>query len=200
MTGGALDPRLLARLFALGANDARTPLATLTGYARTLGRQLEGSESAAYVATIEESAREIETIVERLALVARIQEGRYAPVLVEARVEDLVDAARNALGPDRVAVRGEGTTVLVDRAPVEDALTACARATMRHGAIDEVTVTVDGALVSYAPIRENARPVLSGEEMREFGIGSALLVLGALGSTFRLEGERFDVQLAKQPR
>lgn len=199
MPPGRLDPLALARLFALGANDARTPLATLTGYARTLARQLEGSPSADYAATIEESAREIETIVERLALVARIQEGRYAPVLVEARVEDLVEAARTALGPDRVEVRGEGTTVLVDRAPVEDALTACARAAMRHGAIDDVTITIEGALISYAPIRENARPVLGGSETREFGVGSALLVLGALGATLRLEGERFDVQLAEQP-
>ena len=196
---GRVDPRTLARLFALGANDARTALATLTGYARTLSRELEGTEAAAYATTVEESAREVEAIVERLALVARIQEGRYSPVLVDADTVELARAAQDELGGDRVELEGKGVRLLIDRAPVEDALTACARAAMRHGATDSVSITVDGASISYAPIRENARPVLGGEEIREFGIGAALLVLDALGSKTALEGERFEVRLAEQP-
>ena len=41
-----------------------------------------------------------------------------------------------------------------------------------------IVVAVDGPAISYAPVLENARPVLGGEEMREFGIGAALLVPG----------------------
>ena len=192
---GGLDPPELARLFALGVNDARTPLATLSGYARTLSRQLAGSDAASYAATVEESAREVEEIVERLALAARIQEGRYAPVLVEVSTSELAEAAVDALGADRVVVGGQGGVALVDRSAVEDALTSCARATMRHGAIDSVSIELDGTSMSYGPVLENARPVLSGEEMREFGAGAALLVLEALGCELAVRAERFVVVL-----
>ncbi|MGI9658806.1 MAG: histidine kinase dimerization/phospho-acceptor domain-containing protein [Gaiellaceae bacterium] len=190
-----LEPPELARLFALGANDARTPLATLTGYARTLSRELSAGDAAEYAATIEESAGELEDIVERLALVARIQEGRYTPSLVEVETADLARAAIQALGAERVELSGQGARARVDRSPAEDALTACARATMRHGAIDRVTIELDGRSVSYGPVMENARPVLGGGEMREFGVGSALLVLRALGCQLSVEGDRFVVVL-----
>ena len=200
MTESGLDPPQLARLFALGANDAGTPLATLTGYARTLARQLEGTDAGELAATIETSACEIRAIVERLGLVARIEEGRYTPMLVEARTDELARAVAAALGADRVHVSGHGETVLVDRAPVEDALIDCARAIMRHGAIDEVAIEVANTSISYEPVRENARPVLEGTETREFGLGASLLVLEALGSTLTLERERFVVALPKELR
>ena len=190
----------LTRLFALGANDARTPLATLNGYARTLASELAGTERASWAATVKESAEELEEIVERLALVARIHEGRYTPVLVEVPLDELAAAAVAALGAERVELSGHGEPVLVERAAVEDALTACARATMRHGPLERVSVDLEGRSISFGPVLENARPVLAREEMREFGLGAALLVLDALGSELSLEGERFVVALPQKPR
>lgn len=200
MTPSGVDPQQLARLFALGANDLKTPLATLTGYARTLARQLEGSETSGYAETLLGSAGEIEEIAERLALVARIHEGRYAPRLAGVSTGELAEAAVRALGEDRVHVEGTGEAVVVDLGPVEDAVIACARATMRHGAIDSVTIRVSGTSLSFGPVRENARPVLDGSEMREFGIGAALLVLRALGAELAVEEDRFVVRLPQQPR
>lgn len=196
MSAKKLDSDELARLFSLGANDARTPLATLAGFSRTLARELEDDARGDYAATIEESAVQIGEIVDRLALVARIQEGRYTPPPPESvRAGELAGAAVTALGAERVLVRGEGALVSVSRRPVEDALISCARAAMRHGGMDSVMITVADATLMFAPILENARPVLEGSEIREFGAATALIVLGTLGVGTALLEDRFLVEL-----
>ena len=200
MSPSGLDPPDLARGCSPSGRTTRVRRSRRSADARTLARQLEGTEKSELATTIEASAAEIVAIVDRLALVARIQEGRYAPALVEARSDDLAHAAAAALGTERVRVTGVGDAVLVDRAPVEDALIACARAIMRHGAIDEMTIDVAGSVLSYASVLANARPVMSGSETREFGLGVSLIVLKALGSTLTLEGERFVVSLPKELR
>ena len=198
MTAPGFDGAELARLFSLGANDARTPLATLTGYSRTLARELADDPRGDYAATLEESVAAIASIVEQLAVVARIREGRYTPPSPEAvTTEDLARASATALGPERVEVRGEGTTITVAREPVEDALTACARATMRHGGTDLVAIEALETTLTFQPIHENARGVLSGTEIREFGVAAALLVLRTLGSTTAVVDDRFVVELPK---
>jgi len=191
-----LDPRDLARLFALGANDVRTPLATLSGFTRTLARELADDERGEYAVTIEESAGQISGIVERLALIARIQEGRYTPPALESvPAGELARAAVKALGADRVDVRGEGAPVEVARQPTEEALTACARAAMRHGGTDSVIIDVEETGLTFHPIHENARPVLGGSELREFGAAAALIVLETLGIDTEVVGDRFRIQL-----
>jgi len=198
VTRPGLDGAELARLFSLGANDARTPLATLTGYSRTLARELAEDPRGNYAATLEESVAEIGNIVEQLAIVARIHEGRYAPPTLEVvTTEDLARASATALGPERVEVRGEGTTITVAREPVEDALTACARAAMRHGGTDLVAIEVVATTLTFQPIHENARGVLGGTEIREFGVAAALLVLRTLGSTTSIVNDCFVVELPK---
>ncbi len=198
MTVPEFDGAELARLFSLGAHAARTPLATLTGYSRTLARELAEDTRGDYAATLEESVREIGNIVEQLAMVARIHEGRYispAPEAVATR--DLALASARALGPERVEVRGDGMTITVAREPIEDALTACARAAMRHGGTDLVAIDVAETTLTFQPIHENARGVLGGTEIREFGVAAALLVLRTLGSTTAIVGDRFVVELPK---
>tara|TARA_B100000686_G_C16645217_1_gene892399 strand:- start:97 stop:711 length:615 start_codon:yes stop_codon:yes gene_type:complete len=195
MTLGSLNSEQLARLFSLGANDLRTPLAILNGYTRTISRGLEETGDVPYMDTVEESVREIEAIVERLALSARICEGRYMPTRVSVRIEEIAAAVVVALEADRVEVSGVGGEVMVDRPSVEDALTAVARAMMRHGAIDLVKIDVANTSLSFSPVHANARPVLAGEEIREFGISSALLVLESLGGECFLEAECFVVRL-----
>ncbi len=198
MNAPRLDSRDLARLFALGANDARTPLATLTGYSRTLARELTDDPRLEYASTIEESATQIGGIVERLALVARIQEGRYTPPAPRpVLAEELARATATALGSERVDVRGEGVSVNVAREPTEEALIACARAAMRHSGTDVVIIDVADAALTFHPIHENARPVLDGSELREFGLAAALIVLETLGIETHVVGDRFVVRLPK---
>lgn len=198
MTAPRFDGAELARLFSLGANDARTPLATLTGYSRTLVRELKDDPRGDYALTLEESVREIGNIVEQLAMVARIHEGRYTPPTPETvATRALALASVSALGQERVEVRGDGTTITVAREPIEDALTACARAAMRHSGTDLVAINVVETTLTFQPIHENARGVLGGTEIREFGVAAALLVLRTLGSTTAIVDDRFVVELPK---
>lgn len=188
-------PDRLPRLFALGANDVRTPLATLTGYARTLAREDLEPTAQAYVATIAESAEQIRYVVEALSLAARIAEGRYTPTVEGADSLELAGEAARRFDAGRVRVAGSGTTVRVDRLQVIDAIAAFARATMRHGGLDDVEVSVDGVTLSFSPVAENAVPVLSGDELREFGAAVALMVVSSLGGSTAVAGGVLSVRL-----
>ena len=102
-----------ARIVSIGAHDLKTPLATVVGFARTLARAELGDPAARYVDMIEAASRQLDDIIEELALVARIESGRYAPVLVETDTLALARAAAAELA-ERVEVSGEGATVGVD--------------------------------------------------------------------------------------
>lgn len=188
---------LLLRLVALGVNDLRTPLATLGGFARTLASAGLPEPEAGYARTIEESGLQIASIVEDLNLLARIVEGRWQPLLAEVSSRELVEEAAARFEPGRVRVAGDaGAPVRVDRGPTVRALAALTRATMRHGALDEgIDVLVVGPTVILSPIEPNARPVLAGEESRDFGAGAALRIVHALGGSTRLDGDRFELVL-----
>lgn len=198
MRSPAEDAGRLVRLVALGANDARTPLATLTGFAKTLCGSIRTEPEASYVRRISETAAQTGEIVDELALVARIQEGRYEPLPVEVSTDELVSDVRSALGIGRVAVSGRGTIVLVERRPAVRALTALARAAMRHGALDSVEIVLDGAALRLSPILPNAEPVLTGREVREFGAAAALVVIAAMGGEAAALGEALVVRLPQE--
>jgi signal transduction histidine kinase len=104
------------RLFALACHDLRTPLATVSGFAKTMLRieELEPDKQARYLGLIDNSADELASLLDLLSLAARIEGGRYEPVLRE------VDSF--SLAPE--GATGTGATVLVDPEPVERALAA----------------------------------------------------------------------------
>jgi hypothetical protein len=78
-----------ARLTSLAAHDLRTPLATVFGFARTIQRSAELEPPASrYVEMIVEASLQMTELLEKLALVARIEADRYEPLLAE------VDTAR----------------------------------------------------------------------------------------------------------
>ena len=186
------------RLVALGANDARTPLATLRGFAKTLCGSIRTEPEASYAQTISETAAQIGEIVDELALVARIQEGRYEPLPVEVCTDELASDVRGALGKERVAVSGRGAVVLVERRPAVRALTSLARAAMRHGALDSVGIALDGAALRLSPILTNAEPVLTGREVREFGAAAALVVIAAMGGEAAVLDDALVVRLPQE--
>jgi signal transduction histidine kinase len=174
------------RLVSLACHDLRTPLATVSGFAKTMLRieELEPDKQARYLGLIDNSADELASLLDLLSLAARIEGGRYEPVVREA------DSL--ALAPD--GATGTGATVLVDPEPVERALAAFERAAARHGGVD-VAVVVDGPRVSFEPVTEEAAPVVLGDSAKDLGAAVAARLVRSLGGDLALDGERLTVTL-----
>ena len=184
------------RLVALAAHDLRTPLATVSGFAKTLIRTEELEDPASrYVEMIEAASAQMVELLDELGLAARIESGRYQPSLREADTLELARAAAATLGEDRVGVAGEGGAVRVDLEATERGVTALAQCALRHGGIDRVEVTAAGAELTIAPITPASAPVVLGEDLRDLGAAVAVLLVRALGGTIGLDGETLRVRL-----
>jgi signal transduction histidine kinase len=184
-----------AQLVALACHDLRTPLATVYGFARTLGHAGLEEPQGRYVEMIEAASAQMGELLDELALVARIELGRYQPALGEHDSLELAHAAAAELGAERVAVDGEGASVRVDGKATSHALARLARAAARHGGQDTVSLTVRGAVLELAPVTRASAPVLLGDELRELGAAAASALVRALGGSVEDEGERLIVRL-----
>src|SRR6266567_3620450 len=92
------------RLVSLACHDLRTPLATAYGFARTLTRSGELDERGTrFVGMIEQASEQMTALLDDLGTAARIQAGRWEPVLREIDTRELADS-----GDERVAVEGSG--------------------------------------------------------------------------------------------
>jgi signal transduction histidine kinase len=192
MTANAKFPQLVS----LAAHDLRTPLATVSGFAKTLSRTGELEEPAArYVQMIEAASDQIADLLDELGLAARIEGGRYEPTLQETDTLELAKTAASALGEERVRVGGEGGAVRVDPPATERAVTALARCALRHGGLELVDVTVAGSELRFGPVTASSAPVLLGEDLRDLGAAVAVLLIRTLGGSVGLEGEALRVGL-----
>jgi signal transduction histidine kinase len=182
-------------LVSIACHDLRTPLATVYGFSRTLGRlELEGPASR-YVEMIDAASDQLGELLDQLSLVARIESGRYEPSLAEVDSLELARAAATDLGEERVLVSGDGARVRVDLEATRRALAQLARAAARHGGHDSVTLVVRGPELDLAPLSRSAEPVLLGEELRELGAAAAGILIRALGGSLAADGERLLIRL-----
>jgi signal transduction histidine kinase len=179
-----------ASLVSLACHDLRTPLATVHGFAKTLVRldELEPEKVARYLTLIESASDELVGLLDLLSLAARIENGRYEPVLLEADTLELARAASPGAA-------GEGTPIEVDRERVERALAALVRAAARHGGV-EPHVTVAGTSITVEPVAASAGPIVLGEEQKDLGAAVAVRLIRSLGGEVALEGERVTVTLS----
>jgi signal transduction histidine kinase len=184
-----------AGLVSLACHDLRTPLATVSGFAHTLERLEDvGQPADRYVEMILAGAEQMAELLEDLALVARIEGGRYEAHLVEADTRELVEAAAVRLG-ERATAAGEGAGVLVDREPTERGLAALALCAARHGGVDTVELRAEGAEIAIGPVTEEAAPVVLGQELKDLGAIVASRFLTVVGGSLVLEGETLRVRL-----
>jgi len=175
-----------SRLVSLACHDLRTPLATVSGFAKTMLRldELEDDKRDRYLGLIDTSADELAELLDLLSLAARIEGGRYDPVVRE------VDSL--SLAPD--GATGTGVVVQVDPEPVERALASLERAAARHGGV-ETTVAVDGPRVTIQPVTADAAPIVMGETAKDLGAAVAVRLVQVLGGEVALDGERLTVTL-----
>jgi signal transduction histidine kinase len=182
-----------ARLVSLAVHDLRTPLATMSGFARTLQRTPIGDPQDKYVEMMVAASAQLAELLEDVGLVARIEGERWEPNVQEVDTRELADAAAERLGS--AVVEGTGAATQVDRDAAELAIYHLARCALRHGGLERVGVHVDGATIAIAPVTEDARPVLMREQARDLGALVAARVVAALGGTLELDGDRLLVRL-----
>ncbi len=182
-------------LVSVACHDLRTPLATVHGFARTLARLELDDPGANYVGMIELASGQIAELLDELALVTRIAQGRFEP---RPKTVDSLELARDAaseLDEGTVRVSGEGGPVRVDVETTRRALRQLTRAARRHGGLDTIDLTVRGAELEIAPLAGTATAVVTGEEVRELGAAAAVWLLEAIGATVAVEGEVLRVRL-----
>jgi signal transduction histidine kinase len=184
------------KLVSLAAHDLRTPLATVSGFAKTLIRNEElGDPASRYVEMIDTASAQMAELLDELGLAARIEAGRYQPNLREVDTRDLAQGAVATLGEDRVRTSGEGGTVRVDVDSTQRAVCALARCALRHGGVELVEVTAIGPELTIAPITPASAPVVLGEDLRDLGAAVAVLLVRALGGSVEVENETLRVRL-----
>jgi signal transduction histidine kinase len=185
-----------ARLVMLACHDLRTPLATVHGFAQTLVRMESLDETTVrYLEMIDSASAQIAELIDKLSLGARIEAGRYDPLLASANTIELARAAAEELGTDRVAVAGEGAEIEVDVVATQRALASLAQCALRHGGQERVELTVHGEELGLAPITPASAPVVLGEELRDLGAAIAVRLIKAQGGSVALDGEMLRLRL-----
>src|SRR4051812_31800920 len=184
------------KLVSLACHDLRTPLATVNGFARTLER-MDGLDPTTlrYLGMISAAAGQMARLLEGLGLAANVEGGRYDPGLTEVDSRELADSAAETLGPERVAVSGEGALVRVDAPAARIAVEDLARCALRHGGLERVQLHAAGPALELSPVTPSSAPVLLGEDLRDLGAAVAGLALRAAGATIELRGELLGIVL-----
>jgi signal transduction histidine kinase len=186
------------KLVSLAAHDLRTPLATVSGFAKTLIRRESLEDPASrYVQMIESAAGQMVELLDELGLAARIEDARYEPNLQEVNTLELARGAAAELGEDRVRVGGDGAEVRVDVEATQRAVTALAQCALRHGGVELVDVNAAGPELTIAPITPASAPVVLGEALRDLGAAVAVRLVRALGGSVELDGETLHVRLPR---
>ncbi len=190
------DDSSFPRLVSLACHDLRTPLATVSGFAKTLTKTTDlGDQAARYLGIIEQAAAQLSELLDELSLAARIESGRYDPALREVDTLELARGAAVELGEDRVGVSGTGATLETDGDAAERGIAALAQAALRHGGLEQVAIAVDGPELRIEPITRQSGPVVLGEELRDLGAAVAVLQIRARGGRAELDGETLVVRL-----
>ena len=191
-----MEPGRFAGLVALACHDLRTPLATVHGFARTMLRPgTLGEPEARYTEMIAAASMEMAELVDTLALVARIESGRYEPALQPADTLALARSARERLEKGGVEIRGTGAAAAVDPAAAERALAALVDCARRHGGVDVVTITVEAEQLTLSPVPADAAPVILGDDLKDLGAAAARIVVEAFGGSVEHVDESLVVRL-----
>ena len=186
-----------SRLVSLACHDVRTPLATVHGFVKTLERTVALEAPAdRYLEMIGAASAQMAELLDELSLAARIESGRYDPVLRDADTLAIAREAAERLGEDRVHVSGEGAVVSTDEPSVARGVAALAQSALRHGGLDEVHLVVRGAELDVSPVTPASAKVVLGEDLRDLGAAVAARLVRALGGEVSLAGETLTIRLA----
>jgi signal transduction histidine kinase len=176
-------------------HDLRTPLAVVSGFAKTLARTELEPPADRHVKMIVEASHQLEELLDELGILVGIEAGRFDPHLDEVDSLELAGAAAAELEAGRVEVSGAGQTVRVPEDETRRAIRQLSRAASRHGGVDSVKLAVDGATLRISPVTRSSAPVLLGEDAKELGPVAASSFIRALGGSVEVDGDRLVVRL-----
>src|SRR5262249_60132073 len=143
-----------ARLVSLAGHPLATPLATVNGFAKTLTRGATlGEREARFVGLITSAADQMASLLDMLALAARIESDRYEPVLAAGDTLELATSA-----DERIATEGWGETIETDVTAVRGALESLARCTAVYGGPTPATSPFVARLLTPPPLRDPPHP------------------------------------------
>jgi signal transduction histidine kinase len=184
-----------AELVSLACHDLRTPLATASGFARTLERldQLEHPGDR-YVEMIGAATDQLSELLDLLSAAARIEADRFEPRLRPTSTRELADAAAARIEDGRASVEGDGVEVRADPEWGATSLSALAEAARRHGGLEQITISAAGPTIAIAPIVEDAGPIALGDDLRDFAAAVGTRVLQTGGAVVELDGEALRVR------
>lgn len=178
------DDQRFPELVSLACHDLRTPLATVAGFASTLLRMGDLDEQRLrYLTLIEAAALQLGEIIDDLGVVARIEGGRFEPAGEPVDSLDLVTRAAEQLGNGSMRVTGSGAAVHLDRQLGVRAVCSMVSAARRHGGVETVDVTVDGARVELSPVSAETADIVRGDDLRDLAAAAARHSLEAQGAT-----------------
>jgi signal transduction histidine kinase len=176
-------------------HDLRTPLAVVSGFAKTLARTDLEPPVDRHVQMIMDASDQLEELLDEVSILVSIEDGRFDPPRDEVDSLELARAAAAELEEGRVEVTGVGHTVRVPEKEARRAIRQLARAASRHGGIDSVELAVDGSILSISPVTRSSAPVLLGETVKELGALAAPSFVRAVGGSVEVDGERLVVRL-----
>jgi signal transduction histidine kinase len=180
-----------ARLVSLACHDLRTPLATVNGFAKTLTRTGGLAEREAhFVDLIEAAADQMTSLLDLLGHAARIESGRYEPLLAEADTLELATSE-----DERIGAEGKGETIETDVAALRRSLESLGRCAAVHGGVPHVTWQVAGRTLTLSPLAGDAAAVVMGDSPRDLGALVARLAIEHLGGSLAVEGDSLRVSL-----
>jgi signal transduction histidine kinase len=184
-----------AQLVSLACHDLRTPLATASGFARTLERLDElGHPADRYVEMIGAATDQLSDLLDLLSTAARIEADRYEPRLRLTSTRELADRAAARIEEGKASVEGDGVEVRADPEWGATSLSALAEAARRHGGLEQITIRVAGPTISIAPIVDNAGAIALGDDLRDFAAAVGARVLRTSGATLEHDGETLRVR------
>ena len=188
--------RSFAQVVSLACHDLRTPLATVHGFARTIERlEVADERTARYIGLIVDGSGQVVDLLERLALVARIERGVYEPALRGVDLLELSRTAAASVDVGAVAVSGTGADVEVDPVQTERSVRAFLTCAIRHGDSDAVACAVSGNELAITPVTEESAPILLGEDLRDFGAAAARMHVEALGGSVTVDSDSLHMSL-----
>jgi signal transduction histidine kinase len=188
-----------AQLVSLACHDLRTPLATASGFARTLER-LEGLGQPAgrYVEMIAAASDQMAELLDLLSAGARVEDGRFEAQPQPSNTRELADATAQRLPEGAASVTGEGAPVELDPKWTAVSLGALAEAARRHGGLEQISLAVEGPTIEISPIVAGAGEIATGDNLRDFPAAVGAQVLQASGASVELDGDRLRVRFPEQ--
>ncbi len=151
-----------------------------------------------YLGMIDTAAGQLADLLEELVLAARIEAGRWDPLLTEVHSLELARDAVRPLG-DAVAVDGTGTDVAVELTAAQRGLHALARCALRHGGLERVELRVEGPALLISPVTVETAAICLGRELRDFDAAVAVRAFEALGGTTEEEPDGLRLRLPLAP-